>query len=258
LLFRSRQFGQPAATIIARRCRARATSKQRRVPWPRRSCLPRKPSDPSDGAGSEGAKRGGSTCQDAVCRCQPDGGDRAGVAASGDEGSGAPSPGVPAGSGQGGEGDVLSAGDRTLCAELVFMVHDRFDIRGKIPFEVLKTLRAVALCQLRRIHRGGFSLQRQAAIRSFVPNCAPRLLPSSRAGRQCRASSFVRGRARPEFVGQFFSVPRGANANGLKPRELIERCPGSPVAMNVMVLVVAFVVSAAPTRRSERKPRWND
>jgi len=83
-----------------------------------------------------------------------------GAAASGAEGSGAPSPGVPAGSGQGGEGDVLKTRAIGLYrAELVSWFMTRFDIRGKIPFEVLKTLRAVALVSVTPDYTvGGFSL----------------------------------------------------------------------------------------------------
>lgn len=83
-----------------------------------------------------------------------------GAAASGDEGSGAPSPGVPTGSGQGGESDMLKTRAIGLYrAELVSWFMTRFDIRGKIPFEILKTLRAVALVSVTPDYTvGGFSL----------------------------------------------------------------------------------------------------
>ena len=83
-----------------------------------------------------------------------------GAAVSDDEGNGAPSPGVPTGSGQGGESDMLKKLAIGLYrAELVSWFMTRFDIRGKIPFDVLKTLRAVALVSVTPDYTvGGFSL----------------------------------------------------------------------------------------------------
>ena len=91
----------------------------------------------------------------------------------------------------------------------------RFDIRGKIPFEVLKTLRAVAMVSVTpELRRGRVqSGNGEAAIRSLTPKCAPRSLASSRAGPSCLPLLLFTWTCSARVCRSVFSAPRGANAN---------------------------------------------
>lgn len=125
-------------------------------------------------------------------------------ASAGPMASGSPGPGSPEGSEQGTETDPLKARAIGMYrGQLASWFLSRFSIRGKIPFDTLKTLRAAASVSITPDRRvGGYSLGSQSGNAVFDGEVRSTLASIQASGAQLPAPP----PSYPDVLGQTLSV----------------------------------------------------